>query len=58
MKKILSFNSKFGWISAIEINGRITEIKFSKKKNLSKSMILKKFKFDVTNFFFKKNKKI
>ena len=58
MKKILSFKSKFGWITAEEINGKITEIKFLKKKNLGKSLILKKFKFDVSNFFSKKTKKI
>ena len=44
MKKTISFNSKFGWISAFEEKGKITGIKFSKTKNTGQSSILDHFK--------------
>ncbi len=56
MKKIISFNSKFGWISAVEEKDKITEVKFSKTKNLGNSLTLKKFKNNINNFFSKKTK--
>ena len=56
MKKIISFNSKFGWISAVEEKDKITEVKFSKTKNLGSSLTLKKFKNNINNFFSKKTK--
>jgi len=34
MKNTISFNTKFGWISATEINHKITRIQFNKTKNL------------------------
>ena len=53
MKKIISFNTKFGWMSAIEDNGKITEIKFLKTKNVGKSLILKKLKKMINEYFSK-----
>ena len=53
MKKAISFNTKFGWISAIEENGKITEIKFFKTKNVGKSLILKKLKKMINKYFSK-----
>ena len=34
MKNTISFNTKFGWISATEINHKITKIQFNKTKNV------------------------
>ena len=46
MKNTISFNTKFGWISATEINKKISEIQFRKEKprgNTTKNLrILKK----------------
>ena len=53
MKKTISFSIKFGWISAIEENGKITEIKFLKTKNVGKSLILKKLKKMINKYFSK-----
>ena len=53
MKKVISFYTKFGWISAIEENGKITEIKFLKTKNVGKSLILKKLKKMINKYFSK-----
>ena len=53
MKKAISFSTKFGWISAIEENGKITEIKFLKTKNVGKSLILKKLKKMINKYFSK-----
>ena len=53
MKKAISFNTKFGWISAIEENGKITEIKFLKTKNVGNSKILKKLKKIINGYFSK-----
>ena len=53
MKITISFSTKFGWISAIEENGKITEIKFLKIKNVGKSLILKKLKKMINEYFSK-----
>ena len=53
MKKTISFNTKFGWISGMEENGKITEIKFLKTKNVGKSLILKKLKKMINKYFSK-----
>ena len=53
MKKTISFSTKFGWMSAIEENGKITEIKFLKTKNVGKSLILKKLKKMINKYFSK-----
>ena len=54
MKNSISFSSKFGWISAIEEKGKITEIKFLKTKNVGKSLILKKLKKMIYEYFSRK----
>ena len=51
MKKTISFHTKFGWISAVEEKGKITEINFSKKKNSGKSLILNKLKKKIKEYF-------
>ena len=33
MKNTISFNTKFGWISACETNNNITKVQFGRKKN-------------------------
>ena len=53
MEKIISFNTKFGWMSAFEEKGKITEIKFLKTKNVGKSLILKKLKKMINEYFSK-----
>ena len=53
MKKTISFKTKFSWISAIEENGKIIEIKFLKTKNVGKSLILKKLKKMINKYFSK-----
>ena len=54
MKKILSFNTRLGWMTAIEQNGKIIELKFMKKKNEGKSPILQRIKKILMIFFQKK----
>ena len=56
MKKILSFNTRLGWMTAIEQNGKIIELKFMKKKNEGKSPILQRIKKNINDFFSKKAK--
>jgi len=58
MKKTITFNSKYGWISVFEDKDKITEIKFLKTKNSGKSLILNYFKKNINDFFSKKTKKI
>ena len=53
MRKKISFQTKFGWISAFEEKGKITEIKFLKTKNAGKSLILKKLKKKINQYFSK-----
>ena len=53
MRKKISFQTKFGWISAFEEKGKITEIKFLKTKNAGKSLILKKLKKMINEYFSK-----
>ena len=58
MKNILSFKSKFGWISASERNNKILSVSFAKSKNRGKSILLNKLKKNLVNYFSKKTKKI
>ncbi len=58
MIKQISINTKFGWVSAYETNGKIFKIKFGKLKKQIKSEILKKFKKNLVNFFNKKKNTI
>jgi len=59
MENTISFSSKFGLISATEINNKITKICFSKKKVGGKtSRSLKNLKKKVSLYFENKTKKI
>ena len=59
MKNTISFNSKFGLISATEINNKITKIYFSKKKVRGKmSKSIKHLKKKINLFFQNKTNKI
>ena len=59
MKNILSFNTKFGWISATEINNRITKIQFGRReKEGKKSKKLENLKKKIISFFKKKTNKL
>ena len=53
----ISFKSKFGWISIVEKDKKISSIFFGKVKNKGKSKILIKIKKDI-NYFFNQKKKI
>ena len=44
MKKILSFYTRLGWMTAIEQDDKIIELKFMKKKSEGKSLILQRIK--------------
>ena len=57
-KNIISFKSKFGWLSIIEYNGYIREIKFTKSKGNNINKILKKTRININKFFLKKSKNI
>ena len=59
MENTISFNTMFGWISATEINNRITKIQFCRKKELGKkSKNLKNVKKKIISFFQKKTNKL
>ena len=59
MENTISFNTKFGWISAPEINNSITKIQFCRKKELGKkSKNLKNIKKKIISFFQKKTNKL
>ena len=59
MKNILSFNTKFGWVSATEINNKITKIQFGrKKKEGKKSKKLENLKKKIILFFQEKTNKL
>ena len=56
MKKSITFRTKYGWISAYEEKGKITEIKFlkTKTKNIETSRILQKLRGKIQSYFSKK----
>tara|TARA_B100001123_G_C14846003_1_gene842091 strand:+ start:168 stop:614 length:447 start_codon:yes stop_codon:yes gene_type:complete len=54
MIKQMSIKTKFGWITAYEINGKIFRIKFGKLKKQIKSEILENFKKNLLKFLDKK----
>ena len=54
MIKQISINTKLGWISAYEINGKIFRIKFGKLKKQIKSLILENFRKNLLKFLDKK----
>ena len=53
MKKSITFRTKYGWISAFEEKGKITEIKFFKTetKNIGTSRILQKLRVTIQLYF-------
>ena len=51
MIKKISVKTKFGWISAFENRGKISEIKFGKARKQSQSKVLIKFKKNLIKFF-------
>ena len=51
----LSVKTQFGWITAIEANGKIIRVKFDKNNKNSKTKSLIKFKKSLNNYFKKKN---
>ena len=55
MIKQISINTKFGWISAYENNGKIFKIRFGKVKKQNQSFGLKKFKTNLFQYLNKKN---
>ena len=56
MKKVLSFYTRLGWMTSIEKDGKIIELKFIKSKSEGKSLILQRMKKNINDFFSKKNK--
>ena len=44
MTSQITFNTKVGWISAFEDEGKIFKVKFARLKKQKKSKILKTFK--------------
>tara|TARA_Y100001970_G_C13971892_1_gene718640 strand:- start:410 stop:868 length:459 start_codon:yes stop_codon:yes gene_type:complete len=59
MKNTISFNTKFGWISATELNNKITRIRFSKEKQRGKiSRKLRYLKKNFINYFKYGNKNL
>ena len=57
-KNIISFKSKYGWVSATEYNGKLIELNFKNKKINNKNILLKKLKKNINNYFLKKTRKI
>ena len=58
MIRQISINTRMGWISAFENEGKIFRIKFGKLKKQKKSKILQNFKKNVLRFFDKKTPNI
>ena len=54
MTRQISINTRMGWISAFENEGKIFRIKFGKLKKQKKSKILQNFKKIYFNFLTKK----
>jgi len=50
----ITFNTKVGWVSAFENEGKIFKVKFGRLGEQKKSKILKKFKKNLLKFFNKK----
>ena len=57
-KNIISFKSKYGWVSATEYNGKLIELNFKNKKINNKNILLKKLKKNINNYFLNKTRKI
>ena len=58
MEKVISFKSKFGWISASEENNQILSVSFGKLQNKGTSNKLNKLKKNLNNYFSKKTKSV
>ena len=59
MKNTISFNTKFGWISATEINNKIFEINFHKDVTTGKlSKNLRLLRNSFIDFFDSKNNRL
>ena len=58
MIRQITFNTRVGWISAFENDGKIFKVKFGRLKKQKKSKILKKFKKNLLQFFNKKTSNI
>ena len=54
MTRQISINTRMGWISAFENEGKIFRIKFGKLKKQKKSKILQNFKKMYFDFLIKK----
>ena len=54
---ILSFNSSIGWITISEDQDLVTSVKFGKKKNKGKSIVLLRLKKQILEFIKGKRKK-
>ena len=54
MTRQISINTRMGWISAFENEGKIFRIKFGKLKKQKKNKILKNFEKNILQFFDKK----
>ena len=55
MTRQISINTRMGWISAFENEGKIFRIKFGKLKKQKKSKILQNFKKIYFDFLIKKH---
>ena len=58
MIRQITFNTRVGWISAFENDGKIFKVKFGRLKKQKKSKILKKFRKNLLQFFNKKTSNI
>ena len=58
MIRQITFNTRVGWISAFENDGKIFKVKFGRLKKQKKSKILKKFRKNLFQFFNKKTSNI
>jgi len=59
MENTISFNTKFGWITAIESDGKITKIQFKKTKEKGFcTKNLKKLRKDLASYFQRKTNKL
>jgi methylated-DNA-[protein]-cysteine S-methyltransferase len=58
MIRQITFNTRVGWISAFENDGKIFKVKFGRLRKQKKSKILKKFRKNLLQFFNKKTSNI
>jgi len=58
MINVMSFKTRFGWMSAAEKNNQIISVSFGKSKKKGSSKELKKLQKILSNYFSRKTKKI